>query len=123
MPDPNDNLTLTLDRTAGGYRPGEAITGLMRWSLTQPAERIDVRLFWWTSGKGSSDSGLAGELKFEGLAASGEQAIVFDAPAGPYSFSGKLVTIQWAVEAIARPGKQVARAEFVLSTSGTEVTV
>ncbi|MEM9414316.1 MAG: hypothetical protein AAGA29_02405 [Planctomycetota bacterium] len=123
MPDTADNLTLALDRTDGGYRPGEAITGLMRWSLRQPPERIDVRLFWWTSGKGSSDSGLAGELTFEGLAAQGEQAIVFDTPAGPYSFSGKLVTIQWAVEAVARPGKEVARAAVVLSATGSEVTV
>ncbi|MFI4860875.1 MAG: hypothetical protein ACIAXF_09370 [Phycisphaerales bacterium JB063] len=123
MADTTDELTLTLDRTDGGYRPGEVITGLMRWSLDEPPELIDVRLFWWTSGKGTSDSGLMGELKFEGLAASGEQAIVFDVPSGPYSFSGKLVTIQWAVEAIARPGKRVARAALVLSATGTEVAV
>lgn len=123
MPDTDDSLTLTLDRAGGAYRPGETVTGLVRWSLASAPKRIDVRLFWRTEGKGTADSGLAGELRFEGLDAEGEQAVVLDLPVGPYSFSGKLISLLWAVEAVARPGKEVARAAVVLSPTGVEVTV
>ena len=121
----DDNLTIELDRTVaggeGGYVPGEALTGLVRWSLSREPVVVMVRLFWRTEGKGSGDSGLAGELKFEGLTGAGEQAFVFEGPDGPYSYSGKLVSVVWAVEAIASPGDEVARAELTLSPTGQEV--
>lgn len=124
MPEPNtDRLTLALDRADSGYVPGETITGLVRWAMPGPLERIDVRLFWRTEGKGSADSGLAGELTFDRLPATGEVSVVFDGPPGPYSFSGTLVSVVWAVEAIAHPGKDVARVDFVLSPTGREVSV
>lgn len=125
MAETDNNLTIELDRTVAGgdsgYVPGEALTGLVRWSLGREPVEIAVRLFWRTEGKGSSDSGLAGELTFEGLGPTGEQAFVFEGPEGPYSYSGKLVSVVWAVEAIAKPGKHVARQDLVLSPTGREV--
>jgi hypothetical protein len=127
MPGDQDKLAVLLDRTVAGgdngYVPGEPLTGVVRWSLDDGPVSFVVRLFWRTEGKGTADSGLADELTFEGMPGSGEQAFVFEGPSGPYSFSGELVSILWAVEAIASPGKHVARADFVLSPTGKEVKV
>lgn len=127
MANDNDNLAVVLDRTVAGgdsgYVPGEPLTGLVRWSVEGGPVSIAVRLFWRTEGKGTADSGLVDELTFEGMPSAGEQAFVFEGPSGPYSFSGELVSILWAVEAIASPGKHVGRADFVLSPTGKEVKV
>jgi len=45
----------------------------------------------------------------------------FALPEGPYSFSGKLISIIWAIELILEPGPSVERREIVMSPSGREV--
>jgi hypothetical protein len=45
----------------------------------------------------------------------------FKLPDSPYSFSGKLVSLAWAIEAVAQPGERSARAEIVIAPGGKEV--
>jgi hypothetical protein len=47
----------------------------------------------------------------------------FALPPGPYSFSGTLVSVVWALELVLEPGPEVERLDFVLGPSGAEVLV
>ena len=44
-------------------------------------------------------------------------------PREPYSFSGTLISVTWAIELIVEPGEHVERREFVLSATGQEITL
>ena len=44
-------------------------------------------------------------------------------PAGPYSFSGRLISLIWALELVAEPGNHVARVEITLGPDGQEVVL
>jgi len=47
----------------------------------------------------------------------------FRLPEGPYSFSGKLISLLWAIEVVASPGDMAGRAGIVVSPSGREVVI
>jgi hypothetical protein len=64
---------------------------------------------------------VGGNLTSSVTVAFGEQRVSLRAPSGPYSFSGRLISLLWALEAVAEPGGEVARREIVLSPSGEEV--
>jgi hypothetical protein len=114
-------INLSLHRADGGYVPGEPITGRVAWDIADRCEKVIVRLFWRTEGKGTQDVGVAAEQVFDHVSPRETRDFRFDGVASPYSFSGNLVSIIWAVEAIAEPVHEVARAEFVLSPTGQEV--
>jgi hypothetical protein len=74
------------------------ITGdISRWP-------IEVRLFWYTQGKGTRDVEVVDSLRVDNPEPSGHTRFSFQLPAGPYSFSGRLITLDWAIEAVALPG-------------------
>lgn len=116
-------MTIQLDRDDRAYVPGEPITGTVKWDLDPGSERIIVRLLWQTSGKGTQDTGLAHELQWDMVPLSGEREFEFPGVEGPYSFSGKLITVGWLVEAIAEPGDAFAEQSFSVSPTGAEVTL
>ena len=85
------------------YRPGETIRGTAEWQFDQNAESLDLRLFWYTSGKGTEDVEVVKEEVIEPVPMSGSQKFEFALPEGPYSFSGKLISLAWAIELVVEP--------------------
>lgn len=114
-------VLLQLDHRDGRYIPGEPITGYLAWDLNNAARRIEIRLLWQTSGKGTQDTGVVGEIVWENESTRGERPFAFEAVDGPYSFSGRLITVAWRVEARVDPGGHDAQAELTLSPTGQEV--
>lgn len=112
-------LTLTDDRTA--YRPGEEISGTVRWQFSEPPPRIDLNLCWSTRGKGSEDSADAATQEITNPGAQGERTFRFLAPAQPYSFSGKLISLVWSLEAITPSGNDDDEIELVIAPEGREI--
>jgi hypothetical protein len=45
----------------------------------------------------------------------------FRLPESPYSFSGKLISLTWALELVAEPSKELARQEITLAPGGEAV--
>jgi len=107
------------DRTR--FLPGEEIVGTVSWRLDRPAERIELRLFWYTQGKGTEDISAVKTVVFDAPGAQEQRAFRLRLPHGPYSFSGKLISLIWALEVIAKPSKEMARLEIVVSLSGAEI--
>jgi hypothetical protein len=115
-------LRIELAEDRHTFKPGESITGRVSWSVSG-ATSAEVRLFWYTRGKGTEDVGLVDAVAFPGPQPSDQQAFRFTLPEGPFSFSGKLISILWAIELIVEPGPSVERREIVMSPSGREVVV
>jgi hypothetical protein len=113
-------LEIRLDGGRTAFAPGESVRGSVHWMGDATPEALDVRLLWYTRGRGDRDVGVARQLHIE-APASGHVPFEFEAPAGPYSCSGKLVSICWALDAVSSPAKDVARTELVLGPGGSEV--
>lgn len=104
--------------------PGDAVTGTVTWSLdSSRVAKVAIRLFWFTQGKGSEDLEVVEEKVVDSPALSSSETFSFTAPAFPWSYSGTLMAITWAVEAAVDPGGEAGRASFTLGPDGREVTL
>ena len=116
-------LTLTLDGGQTAFTPGEAIHGRASWVLDEPAEALEIRLFWYTQGKGDRDIGGLKTIEIEAAGTRGSRDFEFLAPQQPYSFSGTLISLIWAVELVAMPGGDAARREIVVAPDAREIRI
>ena len=103
------------------FRPGEMMEGTVRWQFPESPEEIEVRLFWATEGKGDQDLEVVQTIPFTNPGAQGRRTFQMRLPEGPYSFSGKLITLTWALEAVAQPGDRAAHVQLVVSPTGEEI--
>lgn len=115
-------LRIELDHDRTAFAPGEEVSGTVSWALEDPpAERVEVRLAWFTRGKGDRDTGVAAWIELPGPLPSDRRDFRLTLPEGPYSFSGKLISLIWAVEVVADPGERAERVEIVVSPTRREV--
>ena len=103
------------------YRPGETIEGVAGWRLDQPSKSVELRLFWFTRGKGTEDVGVVNSMNFQAPQLEEGRKFSFTLPPEPWSFSGQLVSVIWALELVAQPGNHSTRVELVVSPSGQEI--
>lgn len=115
----NIQLGLRDNRTA--YSPGEEISGAAHWELDQPPESAEVRLCWFTRGKGTEDAAVVETIPFDAPQQGDVRTFAFRAPAEPYSFSGKLISLIWCVELVLQPGDRFQRVEITIAPQGKEV--
>lgn len=103
------------------YHPGETIEGVAGWRLDQPSKSVELRLFWFTRGKGTEDVGVVNQLTFSDPQLEEGRKFTFTLPAEPWSFSGQLISLIWALELVVQPGNHSTRVEFTMSPSGREI--
>ena len=115
-------LQIDLADDRGAFKPGESLDGRISWSVAG-ATSAEVRLFWYTRGKGTEDVGLVDTMVVPDPQATDQRPFRFALPDAPYSFSGKLISIIWAIELIVEPGPTVERCDIVMSPGGREVVV
>jgi hypothetical protein len=113
------NIILPEEKTV--YAPGEAVHGSMEWSLELGPRYLELSLFWYTAGKGTRDVGVIDTRRFDGPGALGRKDFSFTLPDGPYSFSGKLISLIWALELTCSPGSEIVRREITVSPTGREI--
>lgn len=116
-----NELSLTPVDHRTNWRPGEAVAFSALWALEKKPASVEARLFWFTRGKGTEDVRVVATQAAPSSELAGEHVFRFTLPASPYSFSGKLISLLWAVELIA--GDEVERCEFVLAPEGREVVL
>lgn len=116
-----NRLDIELAGDLSAFSPGQPIRGTARWRLDIAPEEIQVRLFWYTEGKGDQDVEIVDTVARSSPAAEGELEFSFTAPAAPLSFSGRLISLVWAVEAVVLPGGGAARHEILLARDGREI--
>jgi hypothetical protein len=91
-----------LDRDLPLYRPGEIVSGAVEWSFEDTPLRAVVCLRWRAEGKGTPDAGAPITQPFTDLHAVDRRPFRLALPAMPYSFSGKVLAIEWRVEFLVR---------------------
>jgi len=109
------------ERTA--FRPGETIRGNVSWSLPVAPTQITLELFWSTRGKGRVDTKVVESVQIDHPAASGDQAFDLKLPNEPYSFSGKLVSLLWALRLVIHPSQEQAQVNLTISPTGQEINL
>lgn len=106
-------------RTA--FEPSETIAVEAQWNLDAEPEALEVRLVWNTSGKGDTDIGVEKTVRFDSPGLAETRRIDVELPAAPYSFSGKYVSLIWALELVASPANQSCRTEITIAPGRREV--
>lgn len=115
-------LEIRLDH-GPAVEPGGPVEGTVTWSTVEPAESIELRLFWWTSGKGARNLEVVDRLTLARPAPSGERRFSLRPPESPHSFSGALITLSWGLELVAAPSGESVRRDLVVAPGGREVDV
>lgn len=103
------------------WKPGEALEVEVAWSADQPVEEVEVRLLWRTEGRGDEEDGVVARESWPAAGTSGDRELQFRLPAGPWSYEGELLTIQWLVDAVLWPSGEQSQLEITLSPTGASV--
>jgi len=114
-------LSIELSGGKDTFAPGERVDGHIEWGLDANPAALELSLLWYTSGKGTRDVQVLHTNKTDGPGAFGSDKFSFTLPAGPYSFSGKLISLIWALELTCTPGEETVRREVVVSPTGREI--
>ncbi len=112
-------ITTSDDRVA--VVPGEEIEVVASWELDAPPESVEVRLVWETRGKGDTDREIVWGTQVESPRVVDSRPFAVRLPHGPYSCSGKLISLVWHLEVEALRKMGSAKSEIVLSPHGSEV--
>jgi len=101
--------------------PGSEVDLIITWDLNSEPTSLELRQVWNTSGKGDRDLKIINVDTIPVSSKHGNQRMSVVLPWGPYSFSGKLISLTWAFELVALPSKESVRHEFTMAPSGEEV--
>ena len=115
-------IKIELDKKEAMFAPAETISGTVSWSEAEGTS-MEARLIWYTVGKGDQDFELVAVHEAVGFGPAGSERFEFIAPSRPLSFSGKLISLQWAIEAIIFPEKSADRVTLAISKSGQEIVL
>ena len=115
-------LRIQIEGNKTAFAPGETVSGTASWQTDTPAS-IEVRLFWYTQGKGTRDVGFVNSSALQQPAREGSHRFEFVLPDGPYSFSGKLISLGWALEIVSQPSGESDHVDLVVSPAGSEVII
>ena len=108
-------ISITFDEESKSYTPNETVSGTVLWSKLTNTERLETRLIWFTQGKGDRDFAIVESISIPVSNEAGKARFQFSAPTRPFSFSGKLISLVWAVEVVQFPSKDGFKETIVLS--------
>lgn len=116
------NYDIYLD--ADWYQPYGTLTGTIKWDFGSGKipQNLTVALYWFTEGKGTETGETVDEISIE-HSSIGEQKFSFKLPAGPYSFSGNLITLKWAVEFSGEKPDFAVKKEFIMSPDSNPIVL
>ena len=112
-------VVVALANPRAAFSPGEVIEGEIRNSGSEPSGTVEIRLFWYTEGKGTQDVQVVARNVVDELPAGGNAQFCFPAPRRPVSCSGSLVSVRWAIEAVPQRA-ETRRIELVIGPGGQE---
>ena len=115
--------TLSVATTDGRteFLPGEEVEVDLAWEFDEAPEAVELRLVWNTAGKGTTDVRVVQTERFDEPSPRDRRRKTLTLPRSPYSFSGKLVSIVWALELVALPSEDSERLEIVIGPDAQEV--
>jgi len=118
-----NNLKIETADNKTEYLPCERVIGTCSWAFDKSPKRIELRLFWYTSGKGTADVKTVEVFPINEPLREGKRDFSFTLPEVPWSFSGKLISLMWAIEMVSEPGGETERLEITVSPSGKKILI
>jgi hypothetical protein len=103
------------------FSPGQTINGSVTWEGLAAATDLELRMVWYTSGKGTRDHAIVARQNMGEVGESGSRQFSFLAPVYPHSFHGALVSLVWAIEAVRMPDQDSTRVDIVIAPEGKEI--
>jgi hypothetical protein len=116
-------LSIELGGGSNWVLPGNRVQGTVSWQVEEEPEAVELRLFWFTRGKGTEEAEVIDQLRLARPGLDGERSFAFTLPEGPYSFSGTLISLVWALELVVLPGGESQLEELVVAPTPVEVTI
>ena len=115
-------VKVALQRGSGEFQPGETLRATIAWQDAKIPSTLEWSLFWQTSGLGDVDAGYAEKGSIDVTSETGSTEVELIIPGFPYSFSGKLVGLEWFFEARlrGRGSKKSDSVPVTISPSGEE---
>lgn len=107
---------IVLRQGVKNFVPGETVTGELVW---MSPGAVEIRLFWFTEGRGTQDVGVVARKEFSAGEIKG--GFSFTLPAMPYSFSGQLVAVKWALELVDEDEESLVQQKIIVSPTAEEV--
>lgn len=116
-------MKLEIDNDQKNFVPGHQISGNVVWEDFPPeTTHLEVRLIWYTQGKGTRDFELTAAVRVEcANIPTGRKTFQFVAPHRPFSFSGSKLSVVWGLEIIDFPSKDSMVTEICISPTGQEI--
>ncbi len=115
------DLSIADGRTA--FEPGESIEVTAEWMFEENVESVELRLVWYTRGKGDTDISVVERVPFELPSLSETRQATFELPMAPYSFSGKLISLCWSIELVADGDEASHRLDITIAPGAREVVL
>ena len=116
-------MTIETEQGKNQFVPKDNVSGTVSWDLDRVPDSVGLRLFWYTRGKGDRDVGIVDSMSFPNPGIHDKRDFSFTLPAGPYSFSGRLISLIWALELVAKPMDLTERFPITVSPTGREVRI
>jgi hypothetical protein len=103
------------------FSPGQRAQFSATWEIDADVQRLEARLLWRTSGKGTQSGEVVAVHRFDNPSPKEFRPFEMVLPPSPYSFSGRLVSIEWYIELVILPGEQSNALPIVIGPGGREV--
>ena len=118
------SISIQLDDDRKRFAPGDTISGEIRWSDLTPDTKtvITLDLAFHTEGKGTEQREVHHHLEWPIVSTAETHEFSFDGPTWPWSFSGKLISLVWSLDAW--EGKKHAVAlPLTVAPNGEEISL
>ncbi len=112
-------LEISVEGGSINFKPGERIAGRVSVSQSGATEEVTLHLLFFTHGRGSTHSEIIDSTSWKAPGSSGSLSFSFRLPISPYSFSGKLISVSYRLEATA--GNEEASYDLFVSPTGKEI--
>lgn len=117
------DLSINIKDDRISFLPQEKVEGHINWQVDQAPQSVILRLFWHTTGRGTTDVQIVDEMVLQDEECGGSAAFTLQLPESPYSFSGQLISLIWSLELIVEPGNHVEIQNLVMSSTCEEVQI
>lgn len=117
------NVVIELSEKRNAFAPGERVTGQVWWQFDTPPESGELRLRWFTDGRGIDDEDIVQTVPFPNPQATETRPFSLTLPDAPYSFVGALITLSWSLEAVFQPNDYTGSVGLILAPSGEAVSL
>ena len=117
-----NDMTIDLHINKEHYLPNETLRGSITYKNVNREEKLILILYWYTTGMSELDTHKHLTLDFSPPSESGQQEFFIQLPNHPYSFSGKLITLTWALK-LSRINSEMAiiKKIFISPINGKEI--